>query len=311
MIFLVQHQVLKIFKSIQKNKYKYSHFFSIAYLFYFLQILKTELTSPPQIVDVQKTSDDIVSTEQKIESTITTKSETMPNVEVNESSTKGSYTLPIKKSKTKKVKEPKVKTEKKPGLFSNLFRHSDRKSKAPALDLPSVERDLTANNELRQPHQHDSDPLRVPNIDLPKLDISLPTYDRPEVNMTSGQTKLSSEFSIPIVDLPAIPNLQLPDNEKQPIDSGIDLTRIPNVELPELHFTSNEQENIKSEIPLVTNIPQEKENEHLPTIETGLTLASPVQDILDIQTDQKNFPIETDYEIKTDSVRSKAILLNN
>jgi hypothetical protein len=129
--------------------------------------------------------------------------------------------------------------------------------------------------------------------------------------MTSGQTKLSSEFSIPIVDLPAIPNLQLPDNEKQPIDSGIDLTRIPNVELPELHFTSNEQENIKSEIPLVTNIPQEKENEHLPTIETGLTLASPVQDILDIQTDQKNFPIETDYEIKTDSVRSKAILLNN
>jgi hypothetical protein len=102
MIFLVQHQVLKIFKSIQKNKYKYSHFFSIAYLFYFLQILKTELTSPPQIVDVQKTSDDIVSTEQKIESTITTKSETMPNVEVNESSTKGSYTLPIKKSKNQK-----------------------------------------------------------------------------------------------------------------------------------------------------------------------------------------------------------------
>jgi hypothetical protein len=231
----------------------------------------------------------------------------MPNVEVNESSTKGSYTLPIKKSKTKKVKEPKVKTkkvkepkvetEKKPGLFSNLFRHSDRKSKAPALDLPSVERDLTANNELRQPHRHDSDPLRVPTIDLPKLDISLPTYDRPEVNMTSGQTKVSSEFSIPIVDLPAIPNLQLPDNEKQPTDLGIDLTRIPNVELPELHFT---QENIKSEhqtileIPLVTNIQQEKENEHLPTIETGLTLASPAQDISDIQ---------TDYEIKTDSVR--------
>ena len=208
-----------------------------------------------------------------------------------------------KKSKTKKVKEPKVKTEKKPGLFSNIFRHSDRKSKAPALDLPLVERDLTPNNELRPPHRHDSDPLRIPNTDLPKLDFSLPTYDRAEVNMASGRTKESSEFSIPVVDLPPIPNLQLPDNDNQPIDSNIDHMKVPNVELPELEFTSNQllshNEEKLPEIPLITNI----KHEHLPTIETGLALASPVQDMLDIQTDQKNFPIETDYNIKTDLVR--------
>jgi hypothetical protein len=267
----------------------------------------------------------------------------MPDVEVKDSSTKGSYTLPTKKTKTKKVKEPKVKepkvketkvketkveetkvkepkekAEKKPGLFSNIFRHSDRKSKAPVLDLPSVERDLTANNELREPHRHDSDPLRIPNSDLPKLDISLPSYDRPEVDMTTGQTKQSSEFSIPAVDLPPIPNLQLPDNNKQPIDSNVDLMKIPNVQLPELLFQSNEQEkthlpeiHIKTEkqnVPhssLVTDIKQEKQIEHLPTVETGLSLSTRVEDMLAIQTDHKSFPIETDYEIKTESVRQK------
>jgi len=44
----------------------------------------------------------IVPTEQKIESTITTEIETMPNVEVKETTTKGSYTLPTEKIKTKK-----------------------------------------------------------------------------------------------------------------------------------------------------------------------------------------------------------------
>ncbi|CAF1556889.1 unnamed protein product, partial [Adineta steineri] len=191
-------------------------------------------------------------------------------------------------------------------------RHSDRKSKVPALDLPSVERDLSPNNELRQAHRLESDPLRIPNTNLPKPDVSLPTYNEPEVKMTTGQTKSpSTEFSIPAVDLPPIPNLQLPENDKQTIDSNIDLMKIPAVQLPELEFTSNEQNHEITlnndeklpELPLLTNIKQEKEIEHLPTVEAGLVLASPVQDMLDIQTDHKQFPIETDYAINTDSVR--------
>ena len=268
----------------------------------------------------------------------------MPNVEVDESKTKGSYTLPTTKSKTKKVKEPKqpkvkepkvkepkeakvkepkepkVKGEKKSGLFSNLFRQSDRKSKAPGLDLPAVERDLSPNNELREPHRHDSDPLRVPHADLPRPDISLPGFDRPEVNLSSGHSKQSSEFAIPIVDLPPIPNLLLPNNESPPIDTNVDMMKVPNVTLPVLQFTSNEQEssklpelNLKSEkieeklpeLPLLPKIKQEKEVEHVSTVEAGLALASPVNDMLDIQTNHKEFPIETDYAIKTETVRQR------
>jgi len=71
-------------------------------------ITEEKITSPPQTIDVQLA-------EPKIESTIIEKIETMPNVEVKESSTKGSYTLPIKKkSKEKKVKEPKKKKVKEP-----------------------------------------------------------------------------------------------------------------------------------------------------------------------------------------------------
>ncbi|CAF3551891.1 unnamed protein product [Adineta steineri] len=279
-----------------------------------------------QITDIKTTTDDIVLSKPKLDSSLITTIETMPNVDLKESGTKGSYTLPTKKSKTKKVKEQKVKevkvkeekvkdekvkNEKKSGLFSNIFRHSDRKSKVPALDLPSVERDLSPNNELRQAHRLESDPLRIPNTNLPKPDVSLPTYNEPEVKMTTGQTKSpSTEFSIPAVDLPPIPNLQLPENDKQTIDSNIDLMKIPAVQLPELEFTSNEQNHEITlnndeklpELPLLTNIKQEKEIEHLPTVEAGLVLASPVQDMLDIQTDHKQFPIETDYAINTDSI---------
>jgi hypothetical protein len=269
----------------------------------------------------------------------------MPNVEVKDSTTKGSYTLPIKKSKAEKKKEPKVKVpkvkepkvkepkvkepkvqgEKKPGLFSSIFRHSDHKSKAPALDLPAVERDLSPNNELREPHRHESDPLRIPNIDLPKPDISLPTYDRPEVNMTSGQTKQSSEFSIPAVDLPPISNLHFPDNEKPSTNFNVDPIKVPNVNLPELRLTPDEVETTKlpelhfksdqtitkkieeklPELPLIPEIKQEKVAEEVPP--TGLTLSSPINDTFDIQTDQKDFSIETDYEIKPDTVSSKSI----
>lgn len=290
----------------------------------------------------------LVSAEPKIQSTIVTESEVMPNVEVDESKSKGSYTLPKTKSKTKKVKEPKqpkvkepkvkepkeakvkepkepkAKGEKKSGLFSNLFRQSDRKSKAPGLDLPAVERDLSPTNELREPHRHDSDPLRVPHADLPKPDITLPNFDRAEVNVSSGHSKQSSEFAIPVVDLPPIPNLQLPSNESPSIDNNVDIMKVPNVTLPDLQFTSNEQEstklpelNLKSEkieeklpeLPPLPEIKQEKEDEPLATIETGLALASPVNDMLDIQTSHKDFPIETDYAIKTEAVRGHIPLM--
>lgn len=294
------------------------------------QILKEEIVAPVQISEVQKSSEPIIiPVEPKVQSTIVTETEVMPNVEIDESKSKGSYTLPTKKSKEKKVKEPKapkepkMKGEKKSGVFSKIFRQSDRKSKAPGLDLPPVDRDLTPNNEPREPHRHDSDPLRVPNVDLPRPDFSLPTYDRPEVNASTGHTKQSSEFAIPVVDLPPIPNLQLPQNEKQPVESNVDQMKVPTVTLPELKFTSNEQEptklpelNLKSkkatvskieqkssELPPTPEVKQEKEVEHVSTVATGLALASPVNEMLDIQASHKDFPIETDYAITTETVR--------
>jgi hypothetical protein len=201
---------------------------------------------------------------------------------------KSSQTIPTKKSKKSKQKS---------GLFSTFFRHNDRKSKFPALDLPSVERDLSPNNQLRPAHRHDSDPLRIPNTNLPKPNLPLPTYDRPEVNMSTGQTNKSSEFTIPVVDLPPIPNLHLPENDHQPIQSNIDPMKIPNVQLPALQF---QQENTK--LPQI-ELKKSPESPKIPTIETGLALASPVDDMLSIQIDHKNFPIETDYAVKIESVR--------
>jgi hypothetical protein len=126
--------------------------------------------------------------------------------------------------------------------------------------------------------------------------------------MTTGQTKQLSEFSIPVVDLPPISDLKFPENDKQSIDLNIDLMKVPNINLPKLQFTSNEQEKVQvPEVSLITDIKQEHDVEHSPTIETGLALASPVNDVLDIQIDRKDFPIETDYEIKTDLVRRKII----
>ncbi len=215
--------------------------------------------------DIQKSSGDFLPTDQAEEKT------KISPININGSSSK---------------KKKKIKTEKKSGLISTLFCHNQRKSKAPALDLPSIERDLSPNNPLRQPHRRDSDPLRIPSTNLPKLDLPLPTYNRPEVNMTTGSTKQSSEFSIPIVDFPSIPNLQLPDVNKQSIDLNSDLMKIPTTQYPAVHYTLNEQENSK--------LPQIEQ-----TIETGLALASPVDDMLSIQTDHKTFPIETDYAITT------------
>ncbi|CAF3864826.1 unnamed protein product [Rotaria sp. Silwood2] len=245
--------------------------------------------------------------EPKIESTITIKQEIMPNVEIKESTKKGSYTLPTKKSKTKKPKQPKVKSEKKSGLFSTLFRHGDGKSKTPALNETSVEQNLTRRNEI---HVHDNDPLHAPKIDLPNVDVLLPNYDRPEVNMASGHIKQSSEFSAPAVALPPIPNLNLPDNTMSTIDTTIDPLKAPNTQLPELQLTSNEQESIKlpelhlkfekenlPEVSASIDLKDDNKIEQLPTVTDGLALASPLHDMLAIQTDERNFSIETDSPI--------------
>jgi hypothetical protein len=209
-------------------------------------------------------------------------------------------------TKKKKSKEPKIKTGKKSSLFSTFFRPNERKSQVPALDLPSVERDLSPHNQLRKPHPNDTDPLHIPSTNLPKLDLPLPTYDRPEVDMSTGHIKQTSEFSIPVIDLPSIPDLQFPDNDKQSNHWNDDPMKIPNVQLPNLQFNLNEQENVKlPQIELKTKAEHTKEDNSIaPTIETGLALASPVEDMLSIQTDHKSFPIETDYAIKTETLSS-------
>ncbi len=225
-----------------------------------------------------------------------------PKTDVEEKKTKTKkhlFNLPIKK---KKSKEPKLPSKKKSSLFSTFFRHSERSAKVPALNLPSVERDLSPNNPLRPPHRHDSDPLRVPLIDLPKLDLPLPAYDRPEVNMTTGHIKQSSEFSIPVVDFPPIPNLKLPEDTKPSIQLNTDDMKAPHVELPDLQFTLTKQENVKlPEIQLNTKTEQIKKE----TIQAGLALSSPVDDMLSIQTDHKSFPIETDYVIKSETLTTQ------
>lgn len=205
-------------------------------------------------------------------------------------------------TKVSKKKKKKSKEEKKSGVLSTIFRSNGRSNAAPAFDLPSIDLDLSPNNALRSPHRRDSDPLRVPNSTLPLPDVQLPTYSRPEADMTGGQRQLTSEFAIPAVKLPTIPNLDLPTTDKSAANFSIDQMRIPQVQLPELQFTSDE------EVPLTRTSFQSSAEKKLverpttPTIETGLALASPVEDMLSIQTDHKNFPIETDYAVKTDSV---------
>lgn len=264
----------------------------------------------------------------QIESIITSSGDdTMPNVDVKEKSSKGSYTLPKKSKKEKKAKvkkekegkEEKLKTEKKSSFFASIFRHSDRKSKTPALDLPAVERDLNVPGEtkLETPSNNDNtdrlDPLHVPNVDLPQPDIQLPTYERPEANLTieNHHEEKSSELIVPAVELPPIPDLQLPVDDYKPVELSNDLMKVPSVELPEVQYTSHENEPlVLPEIHLKTSKEtsvetiEEKVPERpvLPTIETGLALASPVNDMLDIQVNHSEFPVETDYAIKIEPI---------
>ena len=207
---------------------------------------------------------------------------------------------PVAAEKEVKAKSSTMATseKKKSSLLSTFFRPGDRRTKIPALDLPPIERDLSPNTQLRQ---SESDPLRVPSVQLPKLDFPLPTYKRPEVNMASGSIQQASEFDIPVVNLPSIPDLQLPDVEKQTIDFNIDLMKVPNVQLPDVQYTLNEQDDVKlPEIQFEKTV--KTESDPRSAVQAGLALASPVEDMLSIQTDHKNFPIETDYATKAEPI---------
>lgn len=191
----------------------------------------------PSSTDIQKSSGDHLSTAKtkqlsKVEEISPIKTETTTSAETRERSS----TVPGKK---------KQKSDKKASLLPSIFGQSEKITKVPALDLPAVERDLSPNNPTRPPHRHDSDPFRVPAVDLPKLDLPLPAYDRPEVNMTTGQIKQTSEFAIPTVSFSPIPNLKLPENSNQPAVISSKEMKVPNVQLPNLQYTSTTEKTVQ------------------------------------------------------------------
>lgn len=140
-----------------------------------------------------------------------------------------------------KTSSSKKKTKRKLNLFSTLFRSSDRQRSGPALDLPKVDLAATGDNAT---NRHQIDPLRVPTVNLPSVDVPLPTYNRPEANFNVGQRVDVSEFTVPIIEPAPIENLHLPETEKIQINtlSTAELMKIPAVHLPELKFSSTENE---------------------------------------------------------------------
>jgi len=254
--------------------------------------VEVSTVEPMESKEINETSTLIASSSPQIESIMLNNGDdTMPNVDVKEKSSKGSYKL----TKKKKEKTPK---EKKPNFFTSIFRSSDRKSKTPALDLPAVERDLNVPGETPVLNFTSSktdekiDPLHVPNVDLPQLDVQLPKFDQPEVK--------SIELTVPSVELPPIADLDLPKDEKKSLEiSSIEHVQIPSVELPEVQYKTDEnQPFVLPEIHLKSSkesIVETPEVVVLPTLENGLALASPVNDLLDIQVNHSEFPVETDY----------------
>ncbi|CAF3400959.1 unnamed protein product [Rotaria socialis] len=200
-------------------------------------------------IDMQKSSGDFLSTKIVKE-----------KVETDEISPIIIDVLPGMDSKETKIQDAsktvkkgkKSKTDKKSGLFSSFCHQSKKKSKIPALHLPPIESNLTANTQINSLHHSDDDPLHIPSTSLPKLDIPLPVYNRPEVDMTTGQIKQTSEFNIPAINLTTIPNLQLPEHNIQLIGSNSDQIKVPNIELPNLQFASQEQ--IKEKIVIVSTV---------------------------------------------------------
>lgn len=231
----------------------------------------------PPTSDLQKSSGDFLSSE-----LVEQKEKGQPAAAVTD------------KKKQKKTKTKKAKTDKKPRFLSTIFRSSDRKTKVPALNLPPVERDLSPNNRLRQ---QDSDPLHVPANDLPKLDLPLPTYSRPEVNMTSGSIKQSSEFAVPVIHLPAIPDLSLPEADDRTVESTADLMKVPNVQLPDLQQTLNEQEEVK-----MPTFHFEWMKTEDTTVKAEPVVASPTEKASPIETDPKPSPVESEESATVEAV---------
>jgi hypothetical protein len=265
-------------------------------------MIKSE-TMRRQMNDVDKCAGDCLSTTAPIggklnmETTSTIINENRADIQQRDAS---------KKMRTSK--EIKEKTKRKSSLFSNLFGNHERNIAVPAFDLPSIDLDLASNQTLRAVDRHDSDPLRVPSNQLPALNVPLPTYDRPEVDMTSGRTGMSSEFTVPTVHLPDIPNLLLPTVDTTSVHVDDDPLKVPRVQLPHVELTSNAQTMVSSTSRVHPKLPREKQlsdTSSMSTVEVGLALASPVDDLLSIQTDHRNFPIETDYVARIDTVRCR------
>ena len=121
-----------------------------------------------------------------------------------------------------KAKKKKPKTK----FISKLF-----PTRVPALDLPSVDQSIVLTNAPRPPHRRESDPFQIPNLHLPQPDLPLPDYDRPEVNMRTGQLPNKDEFAVPKVRLPIIEDLTLPQTANKPV-------RLAQNELSEVPFPS-------------------------------------------------------------------------
>lgn len=111
------------------------------------------------------------------------------------------------------VKTTSTKKKSKSKFFTKLFR-----PRVPALNLPSVDQSIVLNNVPRPPHRRESDPLQIPNLHLPQPDVELPHYDRPEVNMKTGQLPNKDEFSVPKVRLPILRDVELPETDKKTIE---------------------------------------------------------------------------------------------
>lgn len=194
-------------------------------------------------IDTQKSSGDQISTkpvEEKVKSDeISPVASNIPtSVESKDSKTQDSSKA---SKKTKKPKAKKSSTDKKSGVFSTLINNNKQKPKVPALDLPPVQHNLNITTQSNSLQSYNIDPLHVPSNDLPKLDIPLPTYNRPEVDITVGQVKQTSEFAVPALNLTPLSDIQTPDNKKQSIEINLDQIRAPTVQLPDLQFTFDKQ----------------------------------------------------------------------
>ena len=270
-----------------------------------IQTVSDETTTPPT-TDIQKPSSVFCPSENieektNIEEVSPIISDTVPKIDIEQTKIEDSSTLPIE---TKQFKKSKSKAKKTTDILSTIFHSNEQIPRAPALDLPQIDRNLPVNTPLYHLHGSNSDPLHIPSTNLPELDIPLPTYFRPEVSMTAGKTKRSSEFSAPTIDLTSTANSHSPENEKQPINLNSDPMITSTTELTDFRHRTNEQKDINlSQNQIESKVEQITQDVSIgTTIKASLAPVLPDEEMLNIQTDRKNFPIETDYAIKIETI---------